>query len=215
MKRRSGVSRFFSGCLTALIAIASVGNSYESALYAQEKPAQDLGGLTIAIIKGEEKVNIIKKKTATKPVVEVRDRNKLPVAGASVVFLLPSSGPSATFANGARTLTVVTDSSGRAAVSSIQPTAEVGNFNINVTASYKGQTATTNIAQKNFLTVQAAKEAGVASSSIPGGVGLGTTLAVVGAVAAGIGTAAVVTQKPRRATIGNPTEPTLGPPNLN
>src|SRR5439155_20668973 len=64
----------------------------------QRLPNQD--GLTIKVLEGEDGVNIIQKNTAVKPVVEVRDRNNLPVAGATVVFILPDSGPSATFARG-------------------------------------------------------------------------------------------------------------------
>ena len=37
------------------------------------------GGLKIVVISGEDAVNIIQQKTAVAPVVEVRDRNDLPV----------------------------------------------------------------------------------------------------------------------------------------
>ncbi len=83
----------------------------------QRLPNQD--GLTIKVLEGEDGVNIIQKNTAVKPVVEVRDRNNLPVAGATVVFILPDSGPSATFARGSRVLTVRTNSAGRASATSI------------------------------------------------------------------------------------------------
>ena len=189
MKRR-GSSRFrvFTTCLTLFIAIASAGTSFEANLYAQAP--QSPVGLTIIVIKGEDSVNIIKKKTAVKPVVEVRDRNNLPVAGASVVFLTPSSGASATFAKGANTVTLVTNSAGRASVSSLQPV-EPGAFRINVTASFNGEMATTSIGQTNFLTTEAAKAAG----ALGGGgtaAGGGMSAATVGIIVAGAAAAATV-----------------------
>ena len=42
--------------------------------------------------------------------VQVTDENRKPVAGAAVVFLLPNQGAGGTFANGARSLTTLTDS---------------------------------------------------------------------------------------------------------
>ncbi len=50
------------------------------------------------MIEGEEGVNIIQQKSAVQPVVEVRDQNDLPVAGASVVFLIGGSSKAASFA---------------------------------------------------------------------------------------------------------------------
>jgi len=72
------------------------------------------GGLKIVVIDGEDGVNIVRKGTAVAPVVEVRDRNNLPVAGALVTFLIPGGSKAATFANNARQIAVTTDSAGRA-----------------------------------------------------------------------------------------------------
>jgi len=55
--------------------------------------------LRIVVVSGEDGVNIIGKGTAVAPVVEVRDRNDLPVSSASVVFLL--GGNNAKFAGNA------------------------------------------------------------------------------------------------------------------
>jgi len=63
--------------------------------------------LKIVVISGEDAVNIIQQKTAVAPVIEVRDRNNLPVSGATVTFAV--SGNGATFAGGAQTLTVKLD----------------------------------------------------------------------------------------------------------
>ena len=63
-----------------------------------------LAALKIIVIAGEDAVNIIQQRTAVAPIIEVRDRNNLPVAGASVTFALSGSG--ASFGTGS-TLTVV------------------------------------------------------------------------------------------------------------
>src|SRR5215813_2294446 len=118
-------SRCFRTCVQWLVVCLSfyaVAQQYSEVAYAQQQ-ALNQGvappELTIKVLKGENGVNIIKKNTAVKPVVEVRDRNNLPVAGATVIFSSPQSGASAIFAHSSRTLTVLTNSAGRAAVSSM------------------------------------------------------------------------------------------------
>src|SRR4051812_9873000 len=69
--------------------------------------------LKIVVVEGEGAVNIVRQGTATAPVVEVRDRNDQPVAGAVVTFAIRNGR--ATF-SGARTLTVTSNAAGRAAV---------------------------------------------------------------------------------------------------
>ena len=45
----------------------------------QAPPAAQTGALRIVVLEGEDAVNIIRQKTAVRPVVEVRDSNDLPV----------------------------------------------------------------------------------------------------------------------------------------
>src|SRR5262245_3215723 len=73
----------------------------------------------VVVIEGEDAVNIIQQKTAVRPVVEVRDRNNLPVSGALVTFSI-EGGKAATF-GGASTLTVATNAAGQAAVTGLTP----------------------------------------------------------------------------------------------
>ena len=89
------------------------------------------GAYKIVVIEGEDGVNIIQQKTAVRPVVEVRDRNDLPVAGVLVTFSI-EGGKAATFA-GASTLTVATNAAGQAAVTGLTPSA-AGAFQIQVSA---------------------------------------------------------------------------------
>jgi len=121
------------------------------------------GALTIdpkiVVLEGEEGINVVKKKIAASPVVEVRDQNDLPIAGAAVVFTLPKSGPGGVFANGAKELSVVSDSVGRAAVGEMRPSGK-GDFKMTVRATYKDRSVTAIISQTNFSTVASAAKAG-------------------------------------------------------
>jgi hypothetical protein len=115
--------------------------------------------LKILVLEGEDGVNIIRQNTAAKPIVEVRDQNDLPVAGAAVLFILPGRGPGGTFANGTKELSVTTDSTGRAAATEWRPSGR-GVFRMEIRASYQGQSATTSVTQNNFNTAEDAQRAG-------------------------------------------------------
>jgi hypothetical protein len=123
--------------------------------------AQVENDLKIVVIEGEDGVNIIDQKTAVKPVVEVRDRNNLPIVGVVVTFVIieVATHQSAVFANNLKQVTVVTDSTGRAAVSELQPVGD-GPLRMEVRATYQGRTVTTEINQTNFQTAADAVRAG-------------------------------------------------------
>ena len=182
------------GLIAVVLVVCSV------VLSAQQKPAT--ANLRIVVIAGEGAVNIIQQKTAVAPIVEIRDRNNLPISSASVTFSVTGSG--ATFGSGS-TLTVVTNAAGQATAAGLTPTA-AGAVQINVTAAFQGQTAVAAITQTNFATAaQAAAAAGTATSSSAGtagaagggaagggGIGL-TTVAIIGGAAVA-GGAVVATQ---------------------
>lgn len=143
-------------------------------------------GLRIVVIEGEDAVNIIQQKTAVRPLVEVRDRNNLPVPGVLVTFSI-EGGKAASF-SGASTLTVATNAAGQAAVTGLTPSA-AGAFQIQVQAAFQGQVATATIAQTNVLTAaQAAAQAAsgaAGSGSSAGSAGGGTTGGTSGAAGGG------------------------------
>ena len=113
--------------------------------------------LRIVVIEGEDAVNIVQQKTAVAPVVEVRDRNNQPVAGAIVRFAIQQGR--GTFA-GARTLSVTTNAAGRAVAAGLTPTGS-GALQIGASATFQGQTAVATIAQTNVMTAaQAAAASG-------------------------------------------------------
>ena len=55
--------------------------------------AQQPPELQILVIDGEGSINNVKQRTAREPVIEVRDRNNRPVAGALILFEAPRNGP--------------------------------------------------------------------------------------------------------------------------
>lgn len=120
------------------------------------KPAADLNApqaapaLNIVVVEGEGTLNNVKQRVNREPIVQVEDENHKPVAGAAVVFFLPTSGPSGTFANGSQTMTVTTDAIGRAAATGIHPNHTLGKMAIRVTASANGLSATASITQTNI-----------------------------------------------------------------
>src|SRR5688572_18856041 len=136
--------------------------------------AQQSRDLKIIVLAGEGAVNIIQPQTAVRPLVEVRDRNNLPVAGATVTFSIGGSGSGAAFAGGAQTLTVTTNAVGQAAASGLNVISG-GPLQIQVQAAHQGQLATAVISQTNFATAAAAAQAAAGAGTA------GTTGAAGGA----------------------------------
>ena len=139
-------------------------------------------------------MNIIQQQTAVRPLVEVRDRNNLPVAGATVTFSIGGGGSSAAFAGGAQTLSVTTNAVGQAAASGLNAISS-GALQIQVQAAYQGQLATAAISQTNFATAAAAQQAGAGAGTGYDGCGRrrcrrwrwisATTIGIVGAAIGG------------------------------
>jgi hypothetical protein len=165
----------------------------------------DAPKLNIVVIAGDGAINNIKSRTSREVIVEVQDENNKPVAGASVVFLLPNSGPGVAGPQGNSMITVMTDQNGRAAARGLRPNQQSGNYNIQVRANFQSAVGQTVIAQSNIIA------AGAAVS--------GLTLAIIGiAAAAAGGTAYALTRNgnggtPARPSVGvNPGTPAAGAP---
>lgn len=195
---------FFSVLMTLLIGL----DFPVARAFAQDPPAPKK--LQLVIIEGDGAVNNIRQRVAREPIVEVRDENNKPLAGAAVVFTLPGNGASGVFPNGSRVLTVVTDDTGRAVGRGLQPNNAAGKMQIRVNASMRGQTASTTITQTNTI-------AGVAA-----GIATGKLIAIIAVVggAAAAGAAVAVTRNGGgngtptgpTSTVINPGSPTVGPP---
>jgi len=148
---------------------------------APQTPASKLA-LNIVVVEGEGAINNIRQRTVREPIVEVQDENHRPVAGALVLFALPRSGPGGSFANGATTLSVTTDQQGRAAARGFEPNRQTGQYQITVTASYAGVTATAAITQVN--TIAAATAASAAGTAAAHTMSLASKVAIIAGVSA-------------------------------
>jgi hypothetical protein len=178
--------------------------------YAQDQPAPT--ALNIVIVEGEGAINSVRQRVAREPVVQVEDENRKPVAGAAVTFLLPNQGAGASFANGAKSLTVVTDDKGQAVARGLRPNNVNGQYQVRVNASYRGQTANTSINQTNALTAAAAAGAGAGiSTKLLIILGIAGAAAAGGAIAATRGGNGNNTPNPSP-TILTPGTPTVGAP---
>jgi hypothetical protein len=180
-------------------------------------PAQEPAApkLNLVIVEGDGAINNIKQRTAREPIVQVEDENHRPIAGAAVMFSLPNNGASGVFANGGRSVTVLTDSQGRAVARGLKLNKASGQMQIRVNASYQGQTASTVITQTNMVAAAAAggaaAGAGISGKMIAILVAIGAAGAVGGAIAAthgGNSNSAVImpstTITPGSGTVGAP-----------
>jgi hypothetical protein len=148
----------------------------------QERPAPKK--LQIVIVEGEGAINNVRERTAREPIVQVTDENDRPVAGATVFFLLPDSGPTATFPDGTNSLRVVTDNQGRAVARGLRANAQSGKYQVRVEASFGDLTASSTINQANAVLSAGAAGGGISGKAL-------AVIAIVGgAAAAGIAVAA-------------------------
>jgi len=174
--------------------------------------------LNLVIVEGDGAINNVRQRTAREPIVQVEDENHKPVAGAAVLFLLPEHGAGGTFADGSHSLSVTTDAQGRATAHGIHFNHVQGQFQIQVTATFNGMTASTVINQS--IAVGAAGAGGGAAA----GAALSTkviVIIVVAAAAAAAGGAYYATHSgsssnsatPAGTTI-TPGTGTVGPPSI-
>jgi hypothetical protein len=134
--------------------------------------------LNLVIVEGDGAINNIRQRTAREPVVEVQDENHKPLAGALVLFELPTRGASGEFPGGAHSLSVTTDAQGRAVARGLQPNSNKGQYQIQITASFGALTAAAIITQTNAI-------AGAGTAASAGSGKLIAILAIAGTAVAG------------------------------
>jgi hypothetical protein len=180
-------------------------------------PSAFAAPISIQVIEGQNAINNIRRNTAFEPVVEIQNAEGKPITGASVTFSLPSVGPGASFADGAKTLMVQTDASGRAAARGLHPNSQTGQFEIRVNASFEGETASATITQTNAApAVVSSSGSGKKWAILLGVIGGGAAAAAVAASGGGKTTAAAAqpsgTGTPAAAGTVTPGAPGFGPP---
>jgi len=152
-------------------------------LFAQGLPAR----IDIVVVEGEGAAGNTGQRLSHDPVVRVEDDDHRPVAGATVAFALPVSGTSGEFSNGSKTLTVVTDKDGLAAIHGLKVNEVPGKLQIYVTASYHGLRARALINQSVEAAPGARPPSPVLRSSKSGGKWKWVLVGVVAAAGAGAG----------------------------
>lgn len=142
----------------------------------------------IEILSAAGKLNSRKKGVvSSESVIRVTDSNDIPVAGATVMFVIAQlSSGSATFANGAASTIVSTNAAGIASTGAVGASAS-STFNISVTASVSGQSVTATIP----VNMSAAAAGAGAAAGGAAGAGAGISGATIGILVA-VGAAAAI-----------------------
>jgi hypothetical protein len=167
-----------------------------------QSPQTTPSALNIVVIEGEGIVHNVRERNRRDPVVRIEDQSGAPIKEAAVVFTLPTEGSSGEFANGSKTLTLVTGADGLAKAQGMQVSRVNGKLPIHVTASYRGLSARTIINQF----IEGAPPGATGRKS--GGNGkLIAIVAIIGAGAAG-GAAYALSSSKNSTTPTAPTTPT-------
>jgi hypothetical protein len=162
--------------------------------------------LRITVLEGEGAINNIRERTARAPVVRVLDDDGRPVADATVNFSVPEYGAGGSFPGGHTTLTATTDQDGRAVGRGLRPNNVAGRFQIRVSASSRGLSATASISQVN---VAPAARGGSKTKYIIAAIAAGGAAGAILAVKGGGGSSS--TPGAGGSTI-TPGSPVFGPP---
>ena len=203
MKTRPRVPRVSRLLCMLLAEIVAVTYTTPPARAQAPEPKQ----LTISILEGEGAINNIRQRTAREAIVQVQDENHKPVAGVAVTFFLADHGASGVFSNGSRSMTLLTDSNGQAAMRGMVPNKMAGKMEIRVSARLGNLNADAVITQTN-----AAGAAAAGGAAISGKVIALIVVVAVGAVIGGVlatrgGSSTAATPAPAVVTItaGSPT----------
>ena len=183
-----------------------------SAIWCASGLASERSPLKIEIVEGDGAINDGRRGIGHGPAVEVRDEANQPVSGARVLFTLPYSGASGSFAGGSRTFETVTDGQGRAAAPTFKPNKTEGRLNVSVAAFGAGREGHAVIAQRNTMAVSQASGGGgrkklVWLALIGGGAAGGVLAAGLGgksSSSSGVAAASPTTLSVGSITIGGP-----------
>jgi len=158
--------------------------------------------LSIVIVEGDGVVNNVRQRVAREPIVQVEDENHKPVAGALLSFAAPNNGAGVVFSNGATSFTGVTGSDGRLVLRGVKPNAVKGQYQIRVSASFKGLTATNTITMTNAAVAAALSTTALWTVVLLAGAGAAAGIAL--GVNSGSGSSATATKPPVTITPGTP-----------
>jgi hypothetical protein len=168
--------------------------------------------ITIRVLEGDNAINSIKMHRGHDPVVQVLSDSGEPLAHATVSFLLPATGASATFGDRGLSTTVETDSRGRALGRGLVPNRVEGQFHIRVTASWQGGAANATIQQTNAEpAAKSSRSKWIIAGVVAAGAAGGAIAALGGGKSSSSTPAAATGATPTAVTI-TPGTPSFGPP---
>jgi len=151
--------------------------------------AQSNSGLVIQVLEANQGENLIEKELPPLK-VRVMDRSGRVIPGADVSFQAPDEGPTGHFvSNNASQITVTTDSKGLATAPPFRTNTRVGEYQINVVASYRDSVSKTVIPQSNVYKGKSSSKkfiilgaviGGAAAAAFAGGRGGGSSAPAAG-----------------------------------
>ena len=151
--------------------------------------AQSNSGLVIQVLEANQGENLIEKELPPLK-VRVMDRSGRVIPGADVSFQAPDEGPTGHFvSNNASQITVTTDSKGLATAPPFRTNTRVGEYQINVVASYRDSISKTVIPQSNVYKGKSSSKkfiilgaviGGAAAAALAGGRGGGSSAPAAG-----------------------------------
>lgn len=109
---------------------------------AQTLPSQ----VNILVVQGEGAINHVRQ-SAKDPIILVEDEHHTPIAGATVLFSLPTEGTTGRFGNGDKLMVVTTDAQGHATATGLKVNEYPGKLVIHVGVTYRGLSARTDITE--------------------------------------------------------------------
>jgi hypothetical protein len=194
--RHAGWVRFFTFLL-----VAALSDAQPSAV-------------SIRIVEGDGAINSIKLRRGHDPAVQVVDAAGEPIQGAAVTFLLPASGPGASFGDSGLSLTITTDPRGMAAARGLRPNRVEGQFRIRVTTSWQGVAANATVLQTNAEPVgkMSSSKWAVIAIAVGGAVAGGAAAAMHGGKSSTSAAAAANSPVSTGVSTIVPGAPSFGPP---
>jgi hypothetical protein len=167
--------------------------------------------INIVILEGEGAINVVRQRAARETMVQVEDQNHKPVAAVAVTFFLPNEGASGVLSNGSRSITVLTDSEGKAALHVVRVNNVHGNMQIRVEASFHGLTKSAVINQTTLLNA-GASTGGLISGKLLAILLIGAAGAIAGGLVAANSGGSSSSSSSVAATTVTPGTPAVGPP---
>jgi hypothetical protein len=129
---------------------------------------QSAAGLAIQILEANEGENLIDKEL--RPLkVRIMDRTGRVIPEASVLFQAPEDGPTGYFLPNSSQITMTTDTQGMATTPRFRTNSKVGEYQIQVVASYRASVSRAVIPQTNIYKVKSSNRKFIILSTVIGG----------------------------------------------